>query len=243
MKPIVGFSLSKEFNDTVSVNLKKICGSKFLHIIDNATRFSTAAVVSSKRKEEIVDTFIKVWIVVFGAPGMILSNNGGEFNNSLFLNMTEQFNITLKTTAVEPPWSNGMMERHNGILAKTIEKFLLDSNNKYSIDGVTAWPINAKSSFHNCYSYCPNQLVFGHNPSLPLFLVNDLPAMEESTSDLLRKHLNATSESRKAFLECEANEKFRRAIRSKVRPANSLIFQPGDHVFYKRNNEKMWKGP
>ena len=34
-----------------------------------------------------------------------------------------------------------------------------------------------------------------------------------------------------AFLElCQA-------IRSKVRPANSLIFQPVDHVFYKRINE------
>ena len=55
--------------------------------------------------------------------------------------------------------------------------------------------------------------------------------MEESASDLLRKHLNAMSESRKVFLEREANEKLRRAIRLKVRPANSLIFQPGDHYF------------
>ena len=62
--------------------------------------------------------------------------------------------------------------------------------------------------------------------------------MEESASDL-SKHLNATSESRKAFLECGANEKLRRAIRSKVQPANSLVFQPGDHVLYKKNNEKM----
>ena len=32
-----------------------------------------------------------------------------------------------------------------------------------------------------------------------------------------------------------------RVLRSKVRPASSLIFQPGDHASYKRN--KMWKGP
>ena len=71
----------------------------------------------SKRKEEIVDTFIKHWIAVFEAPGVILSDNGGEFNNSLFLNMTEQFNtITLETTAAESPWSNGMVKRHNGYL-------------------------------------------------------------------------------------------------------------------------------
>ena len=50
---------------------------------------------------------------------MILSDNGAEFNNSLFLNMAEQF--TLKITVAEFSWSNGMVERHSGILAKSIE--------------------------------------------------------------------------------------------------------------------------
>ena len=58
LKPIVGFSLSKEFNDTVSVHLKEISGTKFLHIIDSATLFSKAAAVHSKQKEEIVELSI-----------------------------------------------------------------------------------------------------------------------------------------------------------------------------------------
>ena len=109
--------------------------------------------------------------------------------------MAEQVTITLKTTAAKSPRSNGMVVRHNGISAKTIKKLILDSNNKYSMDAVIAWAVNAKNS----------QLVFGHNLSLPSFLVNDLPAMEESASDLLRKHLNVLSELHKTFLECEAN--------------------------------------
>ena len=48
--------------------------------------------------------------------------------------MAEQFNITMKTTAAESPWSNDIVERHNGILAKTTEKLILDSNHKYSIE-------------------------------------------------------------------------------------------------------------
>ena len=53
--------------------------------------------------------------------------------------------------------------------------------------------------------------------------------MKKNASDLLRKHLNAMSESRKAFIEREAKKKLLQAIHSKVRPANSLILQPGDH--------------
>ena len=125
------------------VDLKEISGTKFLQIIDNATRFSTAAVVRSKRMEEIVDTFIKHWIAIFGAPGLVLLDNGGDFNNSWFLNMAERLNTTLKTTATESPWSNGMVEINNC--------------NKYSFDIVIRWAVNAKNSLHNCYGYGPNQ--------------------------------------------------------------------------------------
>ena len=38
---------------------------------------------------------------------MIISDNGGEFNNSLFTSMAEMFNINGKLTAAESPWSNG----------------------------------------------------------------------------------------------------------------------------------------
>ena len=84
-----------------------------------------------------------------------MSDNGGEFNYSLLLNMAEQF-IILKTTAAESPWSNDMVERRNTILAKTIEKLILDSNNKYSIDVVVTWTVTAKNSLNNCYGYSPN---------------------------------------------------------------------------------------
>ena len=70
---------------------------------------------------------------------MIISDNGGEFNNTLFTNMAELFNINVKPTAAESPWSNGMVERHNAILAKTIEKLSLEHKNKYPIDVIIAW--------------------------------------------------------------------------------------------------------
>ena len=141
------------------MDLKHINGTTFLHIINNATRFSAAAVVKYKRQEEIVDIFIKHWIAIFGAPGMIISDNGGEFNNTLFTNMAELFNLNVKPIAAESPRSNGMVEQHNAILAKTIEKLSLEHKNKYPIDVIIAWSVNAKNSLHNCYGYSPNQLI------------------------------------------------------------------------------------
>ena len=88
-RPVVGFSLGKEFNDTVSMDLKTSKGVQFLHLIDNATRFSAAAIITSKHKEVIIDLIFKHWIALFGTPNRFLGDNGGEFNNELYKEMAE----------------------------------------------------------------------------------------------------------------------------------------------------------
>ena len=47
----------------------------------------------------------------------------------------------------------------------------------------------------------------------------------------------------KAFIESEACEKLIRAIKAKTTVSNGIIYQPGDIVYYKRENSNMWKGP
>ena len=63
--------------------------------------------------------------------------------------MAEIFDINVKPTAAESPWPNGVVEQHNAILAKTTEKLILEHNNKYPIDVIIAWAVNAKNSLRN----------------------------------------------------------------------------------------------
>ena len=118
-----------------------------------------------------------------------------------------------------------MVERYNAILAKTMEKLTLDHNHKYPSGITITWTVNTKNTFHNYSGFSPNPLVFEHNPSLPSVLTNEFPAMEESTNNLLKRHLNTITKSRKTFAECESNEKLGRAIRSKSRLATSFTHE------------------
>ena len=52
-----------------------------------------------------------MWIAPFGTTEKFLVDNGGEFANPSYIEMAEQFGITIKTTAAESPWSNGTVER------------------------------------------------------------------------------------------------------------------------------------
>ena len=91
--------------------------------------------------------------------------------------MATQFNIYLKLTTAKSPWSYGMEERTNVILAKIIEKLILDHKNKYPNDVIIAWAVNAKNNLRHCYGFSPNHLVFGQNLSLLSILKNELTAL------------------------------------------------------------------
>ena len=60
---------------------------------------------------------------------------------------------------------------------------------------------------------------------------------------MIANHLNALHSARKAFIENEASEKLRRALQRKTRTSTSIIFETGDHVYYKRQDQDRWHGP
>ena len=89
-KPIVTFPLASEFNESVAMDLKQVSGKLVLHLIDHATRFSSAGVIPSKDCDVIISKIFQIWISIFGPPKQILSDDGI---------MAEKLNTTLRTTA------------------------------------------------------------------------------------------------------------------------------------------------
>ena len=241
-KPIVCAPLAKQFNESVAMDMKDVNGRSMLHIIDHATRYSQACAMSSKTTQTIISAVLKHWIAQFGPPMQMLTDNGGEFASDDFREMGEKLNTKILTTAAESPWSNGINERHNGILGRMILKVIEDR--QCSFEEAIVWAVSAKNSLANVYGYSPNQLVFGKNPAYPSALHDKLPALcPETKSEMLSNKLNVMHSARKAFVEAESDERLRRALRQKTRNFTSDIFQNGDSVFYKRENMPAWKGP
>ena len=224
------------------MNLKQFApGIWFLHLIDHATRFSASAVVTSKKREDILRGIFRIWITIFGPPSRFLSDNGGEFNNADFLEMCESLNIVVKTTAAESPWSNGLCERHNGILGEAVQRTI--SEVRCSVDIALAWAVHAKNALHNVHGFSPYQLVFGQNPQLPNFYINKPPALNKPSVEFIASHLAALHGARHAFLQAESSEKIKRALRHNLRSYQNVSHCSGDRVYYKRNDSNEWKGP
>ncbi|XP_066911985.1 uncharacterized protein [Clytia hemisphaerica] len=146
------------------------------------------------------------------------------------------------TTAAESPWSNGLVERHNGIIGENVTKIVRDVDCELRI--ALSWAVSAKNALHNIHGFSPNQLVFGRNPNFPSVLTDKLPALEgKTTSEVVRDNLNAMHSARKAFVASEASEKIRRALRHNVGSSVDVKYVTQDSVYYKRKNDPKWKGP
>ena len=128
-------------------------------------RLSASTIVPSKKPDVIIRAIFKSWIQIFGAPEKFLTDNGGEFANEHFQHMCEAMNIVVKTTAAQAPFSNGLVKRHNLILAEMLDKTLESSNLDFEV--ALAWCLNAKNSLANDHGFSLYQLVVGQNPNLP----------------------------------------------------------------------------
>ena len=241
-RPVVALPLATQFNEVVAMDIKEIKGYKVLHMVDHATRYSVAAVLKTKEAKEIVSVVYRCWIAYFGAPKSFLTDNGREFDNSHFREMAQSMNSIVRTTAAHSPWSNGLNERHNGILGEMVVKTMEDIN--CSIEISLGWSVSAKNSLSNVRGYSANQLVFGYNPNTPSVLVSDLPALETvSTSEVVANNLNAMHAARRAFMMSESSERLQRALRHQVRTDQFSTYQTGDMVYFKRPGVDRWMGP
>ena len=70
LRAVVGFTLAREFNDVVAIDLKQWSHTSiwFCHMIDLATRYSVCVVVRKKDSKTILHAILTSWVSIFGCP-------------------------------------------------------------------------------------------------------------------------------------------------------------------------------
>ena len=241
-RPVVGLPLATTFLECVGMDIKVYDGKLLLHCVDHATRLSMSVRIASKEPRVILTALFKHFISVWGTAQKFLSDNGGEFANSQFIEMCEKLNIRFILTAGESPFSNGLVERHNLVLSDMLDKVLEDTD--CGIDIAVAWCVNAKNSLYNIHGFSPFQLAIGKNPVFPVAIDSQPPALTQSSeNEIIRKNLDALHKAREAFTESESSEKISRALNHNIRTYNDVKYYNGDTVYFKRAKEKKWRGP
>ena len=133
-KPAIMSISSSRFNERVQIDLfdmQQTPGGplkdyKFvLHSIDHFTRFSILRPLKTKEAAGVAAELRSIWCL-FGAPDILQSDNGGEFNNAAIDALCKQFNVNKLNGRAFHPATQGKVERANQLAKQKLLCWSLD---------------------------------------------------------------------------------------------------------------------
>ena len=137
---------------------------------DYYTKFVQVFPLKNHQARTCAEALVKGWVLIFGAPLMLHSDQGREFESRLFAEMCDVLTICKTRTNPYRPQSDGQVERFNRTLISGL-KTLVDSHQR-NWDDFAAYVAHAYNATVHASTGCtPNMLVFGGENIMPADLV------------------------------------------------------------------------
>ena len=153
--------------DFLSIGSKKEKDTNVLVITDHFTWYSQAFVPSNKQTSTVVKVFIDKYVVHYGWPEKILTDQGASFESKLFKELCEEAKIFKMRTTPYHPMGNSQPERFNRTLLT-----MIGTLPKVEKANWQNWVIHSTIAY-NCTKsqvtgFNPYYLMFGREPRIPV---------------------------------------------------------------------------
>ena len=102
--------------DFLQIGSKKERNTNVLVITDHFIRYAQAFVTSNQQTTTVVKTFIDKYMVHYGWPEQILTDQGQSFESKLFKVLCKEAQIRKMRTSTYHPMGNGQPEKFNRTL-------------------------------------------------------------------------------------------------------------------------------
>lgn len=136
-----------------------------LTMIDRRTRWPEAFPIKDMTAETVAEIVYEGWIARFGTPVRLTSDQGRQFESSLFAELTKVMGINKIRTTAYHPQSNGIVERWHRTL-KTALMARLTDNSSWVTELATVL-LGLRVALREDNSVCAAQMVYGQTLRLP----------------------------------------------------------------------------
>lgn len=207
--------------------------------IDAYSRFAFAQSYTDSRSDYCLD-FLDHVISIHGVPSRLVSDNGSQFRGVQWADKMKKYGIKHNFTTDYHPQCNGIDEKLNGSLVKTIRNYTTEYPATWHEE--IKWALfSYNTAFHESLRLSPYEVVFGCKPRTPLNLrvTDPIPAQEarEVIREVVSQNLIEAQQRQKHFYD---------------RNRDSSSYEVGDSVLLRNNNMKKnlthklqpkWIGP
>lgn len=216
-----------------SITLEHI---KFLTIIDSFSKYAQAYKLNSAQGIEVANNLIK-YFTHHGIPKQIISDNGGEFKNSIIKELLQVHKVEIHFISSQHPESNGQIERFHSTLIEHVR--LLNNQKEYSKDSIETKVNYAllayNNSLHSVTKLTPAEIISGHlNVESPFNINLD----QQLVNNYIENHKNKTR-----LLYNKINEALIKNKESTINKANENRHEPPEipKQVYVKNRQKQSK--
>lgn len=226
--------------------------TNILVMVDQFTKWVEIIPLPSQTAEETARALVDQVFTRIGCPLTIHSDQGRNFESSLFKSICEAFHIHKTRTTPYRPCANGQVERFNRTVMDAVRCFVSDSQTDW--DNYLPQLAGAiRSSVNRMTGLTPNMMMYGREVNMPADLVFQPPATDTSTD-----------ETEYVCKLKEASIRAHEIARQKLKTSHSYMkrdydvrirqvqYKPGDLVYIlnmanrkgkSKKLESPWKGP
>jgi transposase InsO family protein len=206
-----------------------------LAIIDYFSKYPVLIPLKRIDAETIARKTFQYWISVFGAPQIIHTDRGSNFESELFKEQCKILGIQKTRTSPYYPQSDGLVER----LFRTIKPMISATVQSHRVSWCQALPIvemGIRSSVQATTGLSPSEIIFGKKMRLPLSWQH--PSLEkQQTTITATQYIRELQETLNSIHD-QVKDHMQRAIqrqtdRYNYKKSNTLI-KLGDKVLVKR---------
>ena len=202
-----------------------------LIITDIFTKYTIAVPTKDQKATTVVQALHKHWIVYFGAPMRVHSDQGRNFESQLVQGLCQLYDIAKTRTTPYHPQGNGQCERFNRTLISllsTLEPEAKRNWPSYLPEATFAY----NTTPHSTTGLSPYALMFGREPRTPLDVLLGTNTRTPATSGeaYLEQHQKRIMEMRQKVLAKQEH-----ASKPPSRPRATVDLSVGDEVLKKQH--------
>lgn len=148
-------------------------GSLYIIVFqDYFTKWLQAVPLPDKTTLSVADAFYTQWVVYYGCPYELHSDQGGEFTSDLLAHMCARLRIHKTFTSAYRPQSDSMVERSNRTLQDLLRTVVSSARDDWD-DHLPSVVCAYRTTPHDSTGFSPFRMVFGHEITLPIDLQYD----------------------------------------------------------------------
>ena len=144
--------------------------SYIMIIVDAFTHYVALNPVPHCNAYYAYTTLCEHWIVKFGLPETLVTDNGSEFIKNEIITLWHLYNFTHKPRTYHAPWTNGLVEGMNRSLQEYLKCIINENDTRYTkwSTDVKFFPLSYKSQTTTTLGMSPNEMVFNQKPQKPI---------------------------------------------------------------------------